>query len=444
MRVVFCLWPNAAHLYPLVPLAWALQSAGHEVRVVSHHTLQASTVAVGLPAVSVGSPDMIPMGPGNPYPEERGRLAELTEVLAPTGGERDPWDVFTHFMLPSIWDFSPVEPAEEERFRAVDDLVAFAKDWKPDLVLWDPCFPIGAVAAVASGAAHARLLWGQDYFGWSRNLVRSRRSDAPGITAEEPLAAALAPSARRHGVEVDEDLLLGQWTLDPLPEAMRLPTGVPAVPVRWVPYAGQTPVPEWLRQETGRPRIALSLGLSQRMFLKGGWGHVPALLEALGGLDVDVVATLDATQLDGSDIPSNVRTVDYLPLNQLLPACDAIIHHGGVGTFAAAAALGIPQLITDSDDDHGVTAAAGEGMEASKHVESSITAGYVTSRGAGLRLDHRTQTVEDIRESLRRVLKDPAFHKGAARVRSEILASPAPPAVVSALEELAALHKGTP
>ncbi|GAA1458399.1 DUF1205 domain-containing protein [Nocardiopsis exhalans] len=444
MRVVFCLWPNAAHLYPLVPLAWALQAEGHEVRVVSHHALQEKTVAVGLPAVSVGNPDMIPMGPGNPYPEERRQVAELTEALAPTGDERDPWDVFTHFMLPSIWDFSPVEPADEERFRAVDDLVAFARDWKPDLILWDPCFPIGAVAAAASGAAHARLLWGQDYFGWSRNLFRSRQDADSGITGEEPLAASVGPSARRHGVGVDEELLLGQWTLDPLPEAMRLPTGVPAVPVRWVPYSGQAAVPSWLRQSGGRPRVALSLGLSQRMYLKGGWGHVPALLEALGGLDMDVVATLDATQLEGTSVPSNVRAVDYLPLNQLLPTCDAIIHHGGVGTFAAAAAMGTPQLITDSDDEHGVTAAAGEGMEASKHVESSITAEYVTSRGAGLRLDHRTQTVEDMRESLRRVLKDPAFRRGADRVRAEILASPAPSAVVAALVELAELYKGTP
>ncbi|MFD6949711.1 glycosyl transferase [Nocardiopsis sp. TSRI0078] len=443
MRVVFCLWPNAAHLYPLVPLAWALQASGHEVRVASHHALREKTVAVGLPAVSVGDPDMVPMGPGNPYPEERDLMASLTSALAPGRDERDPWDVFTHFMLPSIWDFSPMGRDDDGRFRAVDDLVDFARDWKPDLVVWDPCFPIGAVAAAASGAAHARMLWGQDYFGWSRSLFGSRNAAGTATEFEEPLSASVRPSAERHGVEVDEELLLGHWTLDPLPEALRLPTDTLTVPVRWVPYAGQTPVPEWLRANAGRPRVALSLGLSQRMYLKGGWGHVPDLLDALGGLDVDVVATLDATQLENARVPANVRTVDYLPLNQLLPTCEALIHHGGVGTFAAAASLGVPQLITDSDDEHGVVSAPGEGMEASKHVESSITAGYVTSRNAGLRLDHRTETVEDIRENLRRVLKDPLFRRGADRVRGEVLAAPAPSSVVPVLEELTALHKGT-
>ncbi|WP_028647193.1 nucleotide disphospho-sugar-binding domain-containing protein [Nocardiopsis sp. CNT312] len=440
MRVVFCLWPNAAHLYPLVPLAWALQAEGHEVRVVSHHALEDKTVEVGLPAVSVGAPDMVPMGPGNPYPEERRHMAELSAALSPSGGDRDTWDVFTHFMLPSIWDFSPMRPSGEDSFTAVDDFVDFARSWKPDLVLWDPCFPAGAVAAAACGAAHARLLWGQDYFGWSRDLFLSSSS---ADEAQEPLAASVRPIAERHGVTVDDELLLGQWTLDPLPEAMRLPTEALTVPVRWVPYAGQTPVPDWLRGKPSRPRVALSLGLSQRMFLKGGWGHVPAILEAVGGLDVDVVATLDSTQLENADIPENVRTIDYLPLNQLLPTCDAIIHHGGVGTFAAAASLGVPQLITDTDDDHGVMAAPGEGMEASKHAESSITAGYVTSRSAGLRLNHRTQDVQDIREHVLSVLKDTRFRSGADRVRSEVLAAPSPASVIATLEALTAMRKGT-
>ena len=39
MRVMLTPWPNPAHLYPIVPLAWALQSAGHEVCIASHAAL---------------------------------------------------------------------------------------------------------------------------------------------------------------------------------------------------------------------------------------------------------------------------------------------------------------------------------------------------------------------------------------------------------------------
>lgn len=39
MRVLFAVWPAVPHLYPAVPLAWALQGAGHEVSVASHADL---------------------------------------------------------------------------------------------------------------------------------------------------------------------------------------------------------------------------------------------------------------------------------------------------------------------------------------------------------------------------------------------------------------------
>ncbi|MET9519979.1 hypothetical protein [Streptomyces sp. NPDC002994] len=35
MRVLFAVFPATAHLHPITPLAWALQNAGHQVRVVS-------------------------------------------------------------------------------------------------------------------------------------------------------------------------------------------------------------------------------------------------------------------------------------------------------------------------------------------------------------------------------------------------------------------------
>ncbi|MBD2830400.1 hypothetical protein ID875_27370 [Streptomyces globisporus] len=50
----------------------------------------------------------------------------------------------------------------------MDDLVALARRWRPDLVLWDPLCVPAAVAAEVTGAAHARFLWGQDNIAWLR------------------------------------------------------------------------------------------------------------------------------------------------------------------------------------------------------------------------------------------------------------------------------------
>ncbi|NEE11356.1 DUF1205 domain-containing protein, partial [Streptomyces sp. SID7499] len=92
--------------------------------------------------------------------------------------------------------------------------------------------------------------------------------------------------------------------------------------------------------------VAITLGSSIR-----AWGRDSALLvnrvlEMVDGLDIEAVATLDASQLAVADrIPDNVRTVDYLPLTELLPTCSAVIHHGGHGSFGAALVNRIPQFV---------------------------------------------------------------------------------------------------
>ncbi len=46
-----------------------------------------------------------------------------------------------------------------------------------------------------------------------------------------------------------------------------------------------------------------------------------------------------------SDLPDLVRTVGYIPFSALLPECQAIVHHGGIGTTSQAFLAGVPQLV---------------------------------------------------------------------------------------------------
>ncbi|MDT0436247.1 MULTISPECIES: nucleotide disphospho-sugar-binding domain-containing protein [Streptomyces] len=420
MRVLFVVWPMAAHLYPIVPLARALQAAGHETRVASHPALVDTITAAGLTAVPVGTAETMPVLSevgGYVLPEEeRDRLAKAWAV---TGADAHAWFMFSYFALAGTRIFHTPGDGPDAAVAGTDELVALARAWGPDLVLWD-MWPAAAVAARVTGAAHARYLWGPDYCGWARQRYL-RQGGEEGTGYPEPLAEAVSRAALRHGVTVDDELLLGQLTLDPTPKALRLATPASTVSMRRVPYTGADTVPEWLHQGVDRPRVALSLGMSGREYATDA-GLVTKLLAMVDGLDADVVATFDAAQLAGQRVPENVRALDYVPFNQLLPTCSAVVHHGGSGTVMAAVAHRVPQLI------------AADGLE------SATYAPYVTGAGAGLTFDHRTESAEEMRGRLLRLLGEPSFRAGADALYARWRAMPSPREVVPVLEELARGH----
>jgi rhamnosyltransferase subunit B len=57
-----------------------------------------------------------------------------------------------------------------------------------------------------------------------------------------------------------------------------------------------------------------------------------------------ILLTSHPEQLPAS-LPLSVRHVAYLPLSRILPRTSALVHHGGIGSAAAALAAGVPQLV---------------------------------------------------------------------------------------------------
>ncbi|MEV0000354.1 nucleotide disphospho-sugar-binding domain-containing protein [Streptomyces sp. NPDC050848] len=432
MRILITALPGAAHVYPIVPLASALQSAGHEVRLASAHR-DALDVAVagGLTAVRSGHEEEVYADFGLERDDiarrlEALELGRLTEEFARDARDTELWESYRE-LLSVLTYYSPgpgrtATPAEYGLM--VDDLVTFARSWQPDLVLWDPAMLASPIAARACGAAHARYLWGPDYFTWTRNRL-AELAAAGRPTVKDPLTSLLEPLAERYGYTVDDEMLLGNWSVDLLPPAMRLPTGTLGVPVRRIPFTGASLLPDWLYEPPTRPRVALTLGVSNRVVFSDGEPLIPSLLEMVSGLDIEVIATLDQSQLAGKRLPENVRAFDFVPLNQLLPTCSAVIHHGGGGTFAAAAAHQVPQLIPFNDS----------GMEA------ATTTRYLVERGAGLILDAEGTDVDAMRKQLIRVLEEPEFRAGAGRLHEDYLAIPGPNEVVPTLEKLTMRHR---
>jgi hypothetical protein len=467
MRILFTLYPSHAHLWPVVPLAWAFQSAGHEVRVATHGGFVDSIAAAGLTPVLLGerTDGDARMRPDARPPAPEAEVLRYAEVMGLEGAAREHWIAFYQMLLNPASDYARTD------LPAVEQVVDFARAWRPDLVLWDPTFASGAVAARVSGAAHARLVPGMDYFGFSLDRLAEHRDAvvAAGL-AENPLADVVRPLAEKYGLDVDDDLLLGQWTVDPLPTGLSLPTSRHHVPFRWVPFTGIEPAPDWLREPPRRPRVALSLGESTRRFISGDWGRSPKIFEAVADLDVEVVATLNALQLHEIDrVPDNVRVQEWVPLTQLLPTCATLIHHGGMGTFSAASAFGVPQIVCDSEEsvlmrqvevevetgrDDGTYRVGWEFGKRenvvekvttwelpAKKLEATPCADYVIGRGAGARLNHLTSSVAEIAKQIQAVATEPAYAEGAAALRESWLVTPAPADIVPVLIALADGHR---
>ncbi|MFI9387119.1 activator-dependent family glycosyltransferase [Kutzneria sp. NPDC052558] len=420
MRVLFTQHAANAHLYLLVPIAWAAKAAGHEVVVATQPDILDSVKRTGLPAVSVGRPAEIAdrlallppeqqiFGSGYDIAEERPEVLDYEYVR----------DCLSAFASPLALDLI----TDESMY---DDLVAFCRDWRPDLVVWDSITFPGPVAAVACGAAHIRSTFGRDHWGRMRTLFRRLRAEQPGRVTEDPVADWITAKLARHGCEYDESVLLGHATLDTMPNWMRFDVDGERLPVRFVPYNGPAEIPDWLRGPAARPRVCFTLGVSGRE-VWAGKGSIPAqdLFDAVADLDVELVATLNADQLGpGVRVPDNVRLVDFVPLNSLLPSCAAIVQHGGTGTTMTALVHGVPQLI----------------VPAALYDEAGVAA-RLADRSAALVIDPAELSTETLRAGLVRLLTEPVFRAGAEAVRRDAAATPSPGEVVADMADIVARH----
>ncbi|MEN8655956.1 activator-dependent family glycosyltransferase [Streptomyces sp. 21So2-11] len=429
MRVLFTIMPAPAHLYPILPVARALQSAGHEVAVASYPEAVGAITGAGLTAIPAGGElDIAELV------RTYGADTDLRDVIGPLmtdASEEVLQDLLQAYVMGPYGLHYPhpaAGPAEKADRSAMDRLTEVARAWRPDLMLWDPLCFHAPVAARACGAAHARLLFGIDYFGWIRARYREQLGPGEAGTGADLMAERMRPTLERYGLDFTEETLTGHWTIDPMPDQMRLPTGLRRVPVRRVPAAQASVLPDWLLEEPRRPRVCLTLGVSTRRFFAGAAGVIPIddLLDAMADLDVEVIATLTANQLgEGRQVPDNVRLFDFVPLDQLLPSCAAVVHHGGGGTFAAAVASRVPQLIAPR--------ALGDSTELAAHVEA---------RGAGLTIGLDDFSADAFRAQLVRLLTESSFQQGAMSLHEDMLAAPSPHAIVSTLEQLTALHRG--
>ncbi|MER6912292.1 activator-dependent family glycosyltransferase [Streptomyces sp. NPDC000594] len=422
MRILLTSFAHNTHYYNLVPLGWALRAAGHEVRVASQPSLTDTITGSGLTAVPVGDDTAI--------------IELITEIGDDIVRYQQGLDFVDTRDAPKSWEhalgqqtimsalcFAPLNGDS-----TIDDMVALARSWRPDLVLWEPFTYAGPIAAHAVGAAHARLLWGPDVVLNARRQFTGLLAQRPAEEREDPIAEWLTWTLERHGLtateDVVEELITGQWTIDPSAPSQRLPVPGEVVPMRYVPYNGPSVLPDWLAEPPTRPRVCLTLGVSTRETYGGDDVPFHELLAGLADLDAEIVATLDTAQLpEAAGLPANVRVVDFVPLDALLPSCAAIVHHGGAGTCFTATLHGVPQIVVASLWD------------------APLKARQLAEAGAGIELAPGSLGVDTLRDAIAQVLESPGAAERARRLGEEMRAAPTPAALVPRLEQLTSVHR---
>ncbi|MCQ8836332.1 hypothetical protein [Streptomyces malaysiensis] len=197
MRVLFATIPVRSHLHLLAPMAWALQAAGHEVRVASGPELTDVITKAGLTAVPVGSDQSIFEKLEQMMDDElREKVKELEERgdllvdLSENRKEELTWERLR-------WGFRGARMTNAAMNDSmVEEMVEYCRWWKPDLVVWDSVSYAGSIAATAVGAAHGRFLLGLNVDARMRRHFLRVRAQQPPEDREDALADWLGAGRR--------------------------------------------------------------------------------------------------------------------------------------------------------------------------------------------------------------------------------------------------------
>ncbi|WP_018681689.1 nucleotide disphospho-sugar-binding domain-containing protein [Actinokineospora enzanensis] len=389
MRVLFATFAWRSHYYPLVPLAWALANDGHDVRVACQPSLAGVVAETGLSPVVTGQ-DV-----------DMGALARRDIDSGPraSGSMRQFRDAKEQTAALALTRFRTIAEA------MADDLVSYARAWRPDLVVYEPIAYAGALAAELLGVPAVRHTWGVDSV----------------ATFQAMEAEVLRPLWRRFGL--DEVGTLQDLVVDPCPPDLQLPfdvvdRGAPIQPMRYVPYNGSAVLPDWLLAEPERPRVCVTWGTSMPA-ITGSLALAEQALAAAARTDAEVVlAILDSHRARLGELPEGVRVAESLPLHAVLRHCSAVVHQGGAGTTLTAVTTGTPQIIVPTMGDQ------------------FMNAERIATGGAGLYLEQQDLGPDLLVESLDKVLTDPAYRAATAGIADRNAAQPTPAHVAGVLARL--------
>ncbi len=383
MRVLFSGRPAYGHLYPLMPLAFALRDHGAEVVFGTGAQFCGRVAALGFETHEVGRSIL--------WAEEEAirqdpALAGLPRQDKPKLGAA----MFSRILPPFT----------------VEDLLPVIERTRPALVVYEGADFGAAIAAQLAGVPAVFHSYGSPWPAFMVDLLR------PG----------LREVARSYGLASDEvDPLQGEVYLDISPAALGDASAL-GHPKRQAlrPVAFSEPIgdlPAWItREPRDRPLIYVTLGtvVFERVEV------IKAAAHGLAELNAHVLITVGP---DGDlellgDLPANVHAERFVRQDQLLAHVDLIVSHCGSGTLLGGLAHGIAQVAVPQGADQFVNAEA------------------LVRSGAGLALMPSEISPATLRERADRLLNTAPFKAAAENIAEQIAAMPSPAEVARALPGL--------
>jgi UDP:flavonoid glycosyltransferase YjiC (YdhE family) len=390
MRVLVTSSPPIGHVHPLVPLARALQQAGHDLRWATGPDGCAIVAAAGIDPVVAG------LTATDRRDEYFRRFPEARQL--------SPEDLPNH-MFPRL--FGTVSaPA------VLDDLLELVETWRPDVVVHEAAELAAPILAAVLAVPTVNQGFGA--------LVHPDRM-GPASDAVAPLWEKVGLAPRPWAGSYDH------LYLDIYPPSLRLRYGDHVTrrqSMRPIPYS--TELDEHglghVSVDDGRPLIYLTFGT----VFNATDGPFRRALDGLAALDARVLVTVGPAGDPAAfgPQPDHITVTRYVPQTTLLPRCTLVVSHAGSGTFLAALDHGLPQLcLPQAADQFG-------------------NARQCAAAGAGLCLLPTEVTADAVRAAASRLLTESAFSARARDLRDELQAMPHPDDLVPIIEQLAA--RGTP
>jgi UDP:flavonoid glycosyltransferase YjiC (YdhE family) len=372
MRVLFTSTSGYGHIFPMIPLARAFRTAGHDVLWATAAQATQLPAGAGIEAVVAGAG-------GAEERELRGRVQAAAASVA--GAAR------AAFVFPRMFGEALTPPM-------VSDLLELAPAWRPDLVVHEHAELGGPLVAAVHGVPSVTHSFGTAV---PAGILRDTAERLAGLWAAHGQVVPEYAGCYRSGYLDICPTSVQSTPVDHIPEVQAL---------KPVDGVGPTPRP------ASDPLVYVTLGTVQQR---------PELLrEVVAGaaaLPVHVLVAL-GPQVDPDSLgaqPAHVQVEPWVDQAEVLGRCSAVVSHGGSGTFLGALAHGVPQLCLPQAADQFRNAEGGE------------------RAGASLTLLPGAVTRDSVHSATGRVLADPGLLAGAQRVAAEIEAMPAPETVVDLL-----------
>jgi len=358
-----CSLGGASHLNPLLPFLAAARARGHETLVIGPPALGDMVTRTGFTFHAGGEPDEAEIAP------IRERLPVVSREEASVLGNRELFGrLATTAMLP-----------------ATSHLV---DEWRPDLVLREPCEYASAVVAIGRGVPTAQV------------AISLADVEAGSITVA-------GPALEEHRAGLTDELRASPY-LTRFPGSVDPSSFTTTRRYHEPPADEGAPLPDWWPRSDG-PLVYLTFGTVL--------GHMSmarsvfrTAIDALADLPLRVLLTighrLDPDALGA--VPANVHVECWVDQAHVFAVADLVVCHGGSGTTYGALAAGLPLVLVPIFADQ---------FENSKRVSAA---------GAAITVDGP----DVIAEGIGAVLDSVTYRDRARAIAAEVAAAPSPDEVL--------------